>query len=71
MMVPFAVFLNFTDPRLYFGGFYSLVAPILEAGEFFENRTRVVKNGHFGVILVVRRGMSRVEKIENRDFDSK
>ena len=70
-MVPFAVFLNSTDPRLYFCGFYSHVAPILKAGEFFGNRTRVVKSGHFGVILVVRRGMVTGRKIENRDFDSK
>ena len=37
-MVPFVFFLESTDPGLCFCGFYSLVAPVVEAGEFFLNR---------------------------------
>ena len=35
------IFLDFIDPRLHFGGFYSLVAPILAAVEFRENWVRM------------------------------
>ena len=34
-MVPFVFFLESTDPGLHFGGFCSLVAPVVEAVEFF------------------------------------
>ncbi len=47
-MVPVEVFLKTRDLGDYFGGWYSPVAPKLEAVEFFENRVRGAKR----VILV-------------------
>ena len=64
-MVPFAIFPENMDPGLHFGGSYSLVSPILEAEEFFENRVWGWKKEY---VWVLASWVVLGRKIENRDF---
>ena len=50
-MAPFVFFLDSLGPGLHFGGFYSLVALVVEAVEFFFVKSTGGEKRHFGAGL--------------------